>query len=200
MMAKVKRALLSTYDRTGLVDFARRLTRLGIALLSSGGTARHLREAGLKVVEVSEVTGFPEMLDGRVKTLHPKIHGGILAVRDNPTHQQQLAEQGIEPIDLVVVNLYPFREVVARPQATHLEIVENIDIGGPSLLRAAAKNYAYVGVVVDPADYPAVAQEVEEGQGELSQATRARLARKAFEHTAAYDAAIAAYFQRQFPG
>jgi phosphoribosylaminoimidazolecarboxamide formyltransferase/IMP cyclohydrolase len=199
-MARVGRALLSTWDRTGLVEFAQRLGGLGITLISSGGTARHLRAGGLRVAEVSEVTGFPEMLDGRVKTLHPKIHGGILAVRDNPQHQQALAAHGIEPIDLVVVNLYPFREVLARGDATREEIIENIDIGGPTLVRAAAKNYAYVGIVVDPADYPAVARELEENEGQLSDATRATLARKAFEHTAAYDAAIAEYFRREFGG
>jgi len=194
----VKRALVSVSDRSGLVPFAQRLSRLGVVLLSSGGTGRHLREHGLEVVEVSEVTGFPEMLDGRVKTLHPKIHGGILAVRDNPEHLQQLKAQGIEPIDLVVVNLYPFRQVLARGNASREEIIENIDIGGPALVRAAAKNYAYVGVVVDPADYSAVAEELEANDCRLSEETRAALARKAFEHTADYDAAVAAYFRSQF--
>jgi len=194
-MQHVNTALLSVSDKSGLVEFASRLVRVGVSLLSTGGTAEVLRQAGLPLQDVAEVTGFPELLDGRVKTLHPKIHAGILALRDNPTHQQQMAEHGIQPIDLVVVNLYPFQASVARG-AGRQEIVENIDIGGPALIRAAAKNSDWVGVVVDPADYDLAASEIER-QGGLSGASLARLARKAFEHTAAYDAAIATYLQEQ---
>lgn len=189
-----KRALLSVSDKTGLVDLARGLVELGWELISTGGTARTLTAAGLPVTEVAAVTGFPEILDGRVKTLHPKIHGGILA-RPTPEHLDQLQEQGIQPIDLVVVNLYPFRETIARPGVTPEEAIENIDIGGPTMVRAAAKNHERVAVVVDPASYSEVLAELRE-KGNLSTATRRRLAAAAFAHTAAYDAAIAAYFQR----
>ncbi len=189
-----KRALISVSDKTGLVDLARGLVELGWELLSTGGTARTLTTAGLPVTEVATVTGFPEILDGRVKTLHPKIHGGILA-RPTPEHLAQLQEQGIQPIDLVVVNLYPFRETIARPGVTPAEAIENIDIGGPAMVRAAAKNHERVGIVVDPASYDEVLAELRE-KGSLSPETRRRLAAAAFAHTAAYDAAIAAYFQR----
>ncbi|WP_406676861.1 bifunctional phosphoribosylaminoimidazolecarboxamide formyltransferase/IMP cyclohydrolase [Moorella sp. ACPs] len=189
-----KRALLSVSDKTGLVDLARGLVELGWELISTGGTARTLTAAGLPVTEVAAVTGFPEILDGRVKTLHPKIHGGILA-RPTPEHLEQLREQGIQPIDLVVVNLYPFRETIARPGVTPEEAIENIDIGGPAMVRAAAKNHERVAVVVDPASYSEVLAELRE-KGNLSPATRRRLAAAAFAHTAAYDAAIAAYLQR----
>jgi phosphoribosylaminoimidazolecarboxamide formyltransferase / IMP cyclohydrolase len=193
MVAPITQALLSVSDKTGLVDFARDLHGLGIRLLSTGGTARALADAGLPVTEVGAYTGFPEMLDGRVKTLHPKVHGGILARRDTPSHLAALAAHGIPTIDLVVVNLYPFRETVARPGCTLQEAVENIDIGGPTLVRAAAKNHAHVGVVVDPADYPALLGELRAGGNTLSAATRFRLAQKAFSHTAAYDGAISNY-------
>lgn len=189
-----KRALLSVSDKTGLVELARGLKELGWDLISSGGTARVLTQAGIPVTEVASVTGFPEMLDGRVKTLHPKIHGGLLAKR-TPEHLRQLQEHGIEPFDLVVVNLYPFRETIARPGATAAEAIENIDIGGPSMVRSAAKNHEAVAVVVTPASYEAVLDELR-ANGELSLATRRRLAAEAFAHTAAYDAAIAAYFRR----
>ncbi|WP_338818097.1 Bifunctional purine biosynthesis protein PurH [Moorella thermoacetica] len=189
-----KRALISVSDKTGLVELARGLVELGWELLSTGGTARTLIAAGLPVTEVAAVTGFPEILDGRVKTLHPKIHGGILA-RPTPEHLAQLQEQGIQPIDLVVVNLYPFRETIARPGVTPAEAIENIDIGGPAMVRAAAKNHERVGIVVDPASYDEVLTELRE-KGSLSPETRRRLAAAAFAHTAAYDAAIAAYFQR----
>jgi len=189
-----KRALLSVSDKTGLVELARGLKELGWDLISSGGTARALTGAGIPVTEVASVTGFPEMLDGRVKTLHPKIHGGILAKRI-PEHLRQLQEHGIEPFDLVVVNLYPFRETIARPGVTVEEAIENIDIGGPSMVRSAAKNHEAVAVVVDPASYQAVLDELR-ANGELSLATRRRLAAEAFAHTAAYDAAITAYFRR----
>jgi phosphoribosylaminoimidazolecarboxamide formyltransferase/IMP cyclohydrolase len=189
----VKQALLSVSDKTGLVDFARGLHGLGVKLLSTGGTAKALTDAGLPVVEVGTYTGSPEMLDGRVKTLHPKVHGGILARRDVPEHVAALAAHGIPTIELVVVNLYPFRETVARPGCKLDEAIENIDIGGPTLVRAAGKNYAHVGVVVDPSDYPMLLEELRSGATRLSEGTRFRLAQKAFSHTAAYDGAISNY-------
>ena len=192
-MGPVTQALLSVSDKTGLVDFARGLQGLGVKLLSTGGTAKALTAAGVSVVEVGNYTGFPEMLEGRVKTLHPKVHGGILARRDSPEHVAALAEHGIPTIDLVVVNLYPFRETVARPGCTLDEAIENIDIGGPTLVRAAAKNHAHVGVVVDPGDYPALLDELRNSTKRLSAVTRFRLAQKAFSHTAAYDGAISNY-------
>jgi phosphoribosylaminoimidazolecarboxamide formyltransferase / IMP cyclohydrolase len=191
-MGKVARALVSVSDKTGLAGFARGLARLGVALISTGGTAKALREAGLAVTDVSAVTGFPEMLDGRVKTLHPKVHGGILARWDDPAHAEQAALHGIERIDLVVVNLYPFEATVRRPGVTRAEAIEQIDIGGPAMVRSAAKNHAHAGVVVDPADYGGVLAELGHS-GALSDATRARLAQKAFAHTARYDALIAEY-------
>ncbi len=190
----VRRALLSVSDKTGLADFGRRLHGLGVDLLSTGGTARALRDAGLPVTDVADVTGFPEILGGRVKSLHPKIHGGILARRTDPDDLAELEEHGIGAIDLVVVNLYPFREAVAQEDVTDALAAENVDIGGPGMLRAAAKNFAFVGAVVDPADYHAVADELEAHGGTLGLATRRRLAADAFAHTAAYDAAIAAFF------
>jgi phosphoribosylaminoimidazolecarboxamide formyltransferase/IMP cyclohydrolase len=188
-----RRALLSVSDKTGLVEFARGLAGLGFELVASGGTAEALRKAGLEVVEVSDLTGSPEMLGGRVKTLHPRVHGGLLARRDHPGDQRDLEAQGIATIDLVVVNLYPFEATVARPGVSLPEAIEQIDIGGPSMLRSAAKNHAWVGVLVDPADYPAVLSELRGEGGRLSDATRFALARKAFARTAAYDAAIAAF-------
>jgi phosphoribosylaminoimidazolecarboxamide formyltransferase/IMP cyclohydrolase len=192
-MAKIARALISVSDKTGLVDLADGLHRLGVEILSTGGTATTLAAAGIPVVSVGEFTGFPEILDGRVKTLHPKIHGGLLARRDDPKHREQMAAQRIEPIDLVVVNLYPFEETVARPNCTLAEAIENIDIGGPSMIRSAAKNHHDVAVVVDPGDYAELLIELRSSRGELSQATRTRLARKAFQTTARYDGAIADY-------
>ena len=189
----VRRALLSVSDKTGLVEFARGLAELGIELVASGGTAEALRAAGLHVVEVSDLTGSPEMLGGRVKTLHPRVHGGLLARRDHPGDQRDLAAQGIAAIDLVVVNLYPFEATVARPGVSLADAIEQIDIGGPSMIRSAAKNHAWVGVVVDPADYAAVLSELRGSRGWLSDATRFALARKAFARTAAYDAAIHAH-------
>jgi phosphoribosylaminoimidazolecarboxamide formyltransferase/IMP cyclohydrolase len=196
-MVKIRRALLSVSDKRGLVEFARGLTALGVTLLGSGGTARVLREAGVPVTEVSEVTGFPEMLDGRVKTLHPAIHAGILARRDLPAHQRELETAGIAPIDLVCVNLYPFRETVARPGVSLAETLEQIDIGGPALVRSAAKNHPAVAVLVNPDRYPAVLAELRAGGGGLSDATRAALAAEAFRHTALYDAAIASHLGRE---
>src|SRR4051812_2746278 len=181
----VRRALISVSDKTGLAEFANALYRdFKVELISTGGTARFLRELGLPVTDVEQVTGFPEMMDGRVKTLHPKVHGGILALRDNPEHVAKMKEHGIGPIDLVVVNLYPFAATVARGAPFH-DIVENIDIGGPSMVRAAAKNFAHVGVVVDPADYEKILTELKE-KNSLSNETRFALAQKAFRHTAQY--------------
>jgi phosphoribosylaminoimidazolecarboxamide formyltransferase/IMP cyclohydrolase len=193
MNTPIARALLSVSDKTGLVEFARGLADAGVALLSTGGTAKALAAAGLDVTEIDAYTGFPEMLDGRVKTLHPKVHAGILARRDSGEHAATLAAHGIPPIDLVVVNLYPFRETIARAGCTLAEAIENIDIGGPTLVRAAAKNYAGVGVVVDPDDYDALLHELKSNAGSLTAATRFRLAQKAFSHTAAYDGAISNY-------
>ena len=192
-MGRIERALISVSDKQGIVEFCRGLGELAIELVSTGGTAALLRENKIAVRDVSELTGFPEMMDGRVKTLHPKIHGGILALRDNPEHVAKMKEHGIAPIDLVVVNLYPFEATVARG-APFEEIVENIDIGGPSMVRAAAKNHQQVGVVVDPADYPAILAELRENNRTLSPATRFGLFAKAFQHTAHYDGAIANYF------
>jgi phosphoribosylaminoimidazolecarboxamide formyltransferase / IMP cyclohydrolase len=199
MPAPVAQALLSVSDKTGLVAFARGLSARGVRLLSTGGTAKALADAGLAVTDVGSYTGFPEMLDGRVKTLHPKVHGGILARRDLPEHVAALAAHGIPTIDLVVVNLYPFRATVAKPGCTLEDAIENIDIGGPSMVRAAAKNWPHVGVVVDPADYEAVLAELEGAAGALSDATRFRLMRKAFAHTAAYDGAIANWLTARAP-
>ncbi len=193
---RIRRALLSLYDKRGLEPFARELHALGIELLSSGGTAQALAEAGIPVRPVSEETGFPEILEGRVKTLHPRIHGAILADLDRATHRADLEAQGLAPIGLVVVNLYPFAATASRADSTHEAVVEMVDIGGPAMIRAAAKNHAHVGVVVDPADYERVLQELR-AQGRLLERTRLELAAKAFAHTAAYDAAIAAYFARR---
>jgi phosphoribosylaminoimidazolecarboxamide formyltransferase/IMP cyclohydrolase len=190
-MSKLTRALISVSDKRGLVDLARALHALGVEILSTGGTAKALGDAGVPTKAISAHTGAPEILDGRVKTLHPRIHGGLLG-RPIPAHQAEMAAQGIEPIDLVVVNLYPFRETIARADATLADAVENIDIGGPAMLRSSAKNYERVTVVCDPADYQAVLGELT-AAGETARATRFRLAKKAFAHTAAYDAAIAAY-------
>ena len=189
-MAPAARALISVSDKTGIVEFARALHELGIEVLSTGGTAKRLGDAGVPVVEVSSYTGFPEMMDGRVKTLHPKVHGGLLARRD--TDSDAMREHGIEGIDLLVVNLYPFEQTVAKPDCDLATAIEHIDIGGPAMLRAAAKNHAWVTVIVDAGDYPAVLGELRAG-GAVSPATRFRLAARAFEHTARYDGAIASY-------
>ena len=188
----MKRALISVSDKTGLTELASALAALDYELVSTGGTAAQLEQAGLAVTRVPEVTGFPECLDGRVKTLHPKIHGGLLAVRDNPDHMRQLEELAIRPIDLVVINLYPFRSTIQKPGVSHETCIENIDIGGPSMLRSAAKNYRSVTVLTDPDDYEPVLAEIR-SQGDTREATRLRLARKVFAHTAAYDALIADY-------
>jgi phosphoribosylaminoimidazolecarboxamide formyltransferase/IMP cyclohydrolase len=188
---QVRRALLSVTDKSGLVEFATELTKHGVELVSTGGTAKALREAGLAVRDISELTGFPEMLDGRVKTLHPKVHGGILHIRENAQHVAAVKEYGIEPIDMVVVNLYAFEKTAARPGAKFAEVIENIDIGGPSMVRSAAKNFEDVAIVTSAADYPALAEELSANRGTLSRDTRWRLAKKAFAVTAAYDTAIA---------
>ena len=188
----IKRALLSVSDKTGLIDFARALSAAGVELLSTGGTARALREAGLEVTDVALYTGFPEMLDGRVKTLHPKVHAGILAVRDDPAHAATMEEHGLGYIDLVCVNLYPFVQTVAKPHTLE-EAIENIDIGGPAMVRSSAKNYRYVAIVTDPADYPALIEEMAGNRGALGDATRFDLAKKAFSHTAQYDGHISNY-------
>jgi len=193
-MKKIQRTLISVSDKSGLVEFAKRLSARSVELVSTGGTARLLREAGLEVRDVSGLTGFPEILGGRVKTLHPKVHGGLLAIRDNPEHQRQVQANDIQYIDMVVVNLYPFRETVAREDVTSEDAIENIDIGGPSMIRSSAKNFEDVVVVVDPSDYAAVADEIDR-TGEVSRATRLRLARRAFETTARYDAAISDFLE-----
>jgi phosphoribosylaminoimidazolecarboxamide formyltransferase/IMP cyclohydrolase len=194
---KVLRALISVSDKGGIVDFARGLQALGIEIISTGGTAKTLREGGVKVVDVSEVTGFPEMMDGRVKTLHPKIHGAILALRGKKEHMEELEKRGIKPIDLVVVNLYPFEETI-RASDDLEKAIENIDIGGPSMLRSAAKNYESVGVVVDPKKYGDILRELKENDCTLSLETRKKLAAEAFAHTARYDAMISNYLRRKF--
>jgi phosphoribosylaminoimidazolecarboxamide formyltransferase/IMP cyclohydrolase len=190
-LRRVRRALLSVTDKTGLVEFARALASHGIELVSTGGTARALREAGLGVRDISDLTGFPEMLDGRVKTLHPKVHGGILHIRENKEHMAAVREHGIEPIDMVVVNLYAFEKTAAKPGAAFSDIIENIDIGGPSMVRSAAKNFEDVAIVTSVADYALIADELAANAGSLGRATRWRLARAAFAVTAAYDAGIA---------
>jgi len=195
-MPKIQRAILSVTDKTGLADFARQLAALGVELISTGGTAKLLRDSGIPVKDISELTGFPEMLDGRVKTLHPKVHGGILHRREDPAHRAAVAEHGIKPIDMVVVNLYAFEKTAAKPGVAFEELIENIDIGGPSMIRSAAKNFQDVAVVTSPADYSAIAEEMAKSGGQLSPATKWRLAQKAFATTAAYDSAIASTLEK----
>jgi phosphoribosylaminoimidazolecarboxamide formyltransferase/IMP cyclohydrolase len=196
-MAKIQRALISVSDKTGLIPFAQLLAQAGIEIISTGGTAKALREAGLAVKDISEHTGFPEILDGRVKTLHPKVHGGLLFIRGNTTHESAAKTHGISPIDLVVVNLYPFEATVAKPDASLHDAIENIDIGGPSMLRSAAKNHDSVTVVVDPMDYAEVAKQIS-GNGNTTLELRRQLAAKVFARTAAYDAAIARHLEKEF--
>src|ERR1700733_1557013 len=188
----VRRALLSVTDKTGLVEFARALAGHGVELVSTGGTSKTLREGGLAVRDISDLTGFPEMLDGRVKTLHPKVHGGILHIRDSEEHVAAVREHGIQPIDMVVVNLYAFEKTASKPGVAFTDIVENIDIGGPSMVRSAAKNFEDVAIVTAASDYAALTDELAANHGALSRETRWRLARHAFALTAAYDSAIAA--------
>lgn len=192
---KIKRALLSVSNKDGIVELARRLHAAGVEIISTGGTMKAIKEAGIPVTYVSEVTGFPEIMDGRVKTLNPFIHGGILSVRDNEEHLAQMQEHGIKGIDLVVVNLYPFKETIAKPNVELAEAVENIDIGGPAMIRAAAKNFKFVTIVTNPARYEEVAAQVE-AQGEVGDSLRMELAQEAFAHTADYDTAIKDYLAR----
>lgn len=192
-MNHIQRAIISVTDKTGIVEFAGELNKMGVEILSTGGTAKAMSDGGVKVVEVADFTGFPEMLDGRVKTLHPKIHAGILFRRDLGSHIDQMAEHHLAPIDLVCVNLYAFESTVAKPGVTLEEAIENIDIGGPTLLRAAAKNYNSVTVVVDPSDYSKVIEEMKESGGKTSLETRFALARKVYALTHAYDGAITKY-------
>jgi phosphoribosylaminoimidazolecarboxamide formyltransferase/IMP cyclohydrolase len=194
-MTKVKRAIISVSDKSGVAAFAAELAKRGVELLSTGGTAKLLREAGLEVTDVSSYTGFPEMLDGRVKTLHPKVHGGILGIRDNPEHVAKMKEYGIEPIDMVVINLYPFEKTVADPDCAIADAIEQIDIGGPCMVRAAAKNNRFVAVVVDPADYEAVLGDMDTLDGAVSDSLRFTLATKAYTRTAEYDTAISTWLK-----
>lgn len=192
-MRRIKRALISVSDKSGVVELAKALAGLKVEILSTGGTAKVLRQNGVAITDVSDYTGFPEMLDGRVKTLHPKIHGGILGQRGNPDHVATMAKHGIEAIDMVIVNLYPFEATVAKPDCSLEEAIENIDIGGPTMIRSAAKNYRDVTVVVDPGDYDDLTAELRENGGQVSARTRFRLAKKVFQTTARYDEAISNY-------
>ena len=196
-VVKIRRALVSVSDKTGVVDFARSLAEMGVVIISTGGTSRALAEEGIDVVPIEDVTGFPEMMDGRVKTLHPKVHGAILAIKNNQDHLAAMKEHGIESIDLVCVNLYPFEKTVAKPGCKLAEAIENIDIGGPSMIRSAAKNNAFVAVVTDPAQYASVLEEIKANDGGLTEKTRAKLALAAFTRTAQYDKAISEYLARQ---
>ncbi|MDA8086407.1 MAG: hypothetical protein M0Z75_06860 [Nitrospiraceae bacterium] len=193
---RTKRALLSVSDKSGLVEFAKGLAGLGVELISTGGTAKALKDAGLQVKDIGDYTGFPEMLDGRVKTLHPKVHGGLLAKRNDPGHMKELEEHGIGLIDIVVVNLYPFERTVSKPDVKFEDAIENIDIGGPTMIRAASKNFESVTVIVDPADYAPVLEELKATGGEVSGNTRLNLAKKVFQHTSRYDALIADYLEK----
>ncbi len=205
---KIRRALISVSNKEGAAEFAKALAAMGVEILSTGGTAKALKEAGIPVKDVADFTGFPEMLDGRVKTLHPKIHGGLLARRDDPTHLAQMKQHGLEPIDLVAVNLYPFEATVAKPNCSFEEAIENIDIGGPAMLRSSAKNFEHVTVIVDPHDYKKVLEEIQAGDGSVSKETRLALAKKVFLHTARYDSVISTYLENhttvaervRFPG
>src|SRR5687767_5950134 len=192
-MRRIKRAVIRVSDKTGIIDFALTLRQFGVEIISTGGTARSLREAGLDVLDVSDITGFPEMMDGRVKTLHPRIHGGLLALRDNAEHVAAMERNGIQPIDMVVVNLYPFAETIARAGVTREEAIEQIDIGGPAMIRSAAKNARDVAVVVSPSQYGDLIDELKKNDGSLSVATRERLAQEAFQKTAQYDSTVSSY-------
>ena len=193
---KIKRALISVSDKTGVVEFAKKLNEAGVEIVSTGGTMKAIRDAGIPVMYVSDVTGFPEIMDGRVKTLNPYIHGGILAVRDNPEHVKAMQEHKITPIDMVVVNLYPFRQTIEKPNVTLEEAIENIDIGGPAMIRAAAKNFKFVTVVTNPSRYDEIAAAVTK-DGCVSGMVRMQLAQEAFRHTAAYDDCIQNYLSEQ---
>lgn len=195
-MSKISRAIISVSNKKGVVEFAKALHEMGIEILSTGGTAKSLRDAGVTVKDVSEHTGSPEMLDGRVKTLHPRIHGGLLSRRNNPKDMEEIKKHGIDTIDMVVVNLYPFEETIAKPGVAFDEAIENIDIGGPAMLRSASKNFKDVAVIVDPSDYEKVIAEMKSRDGDLSYKTRFELARNVFRHTSRYDAAIADYLTK----
>ncbi len=194
-MNKIKRALISLTDKSGIEEFAKELSLLGIELLSTGGTAAKIRDSGIEVMDVSEFTGFPEMLDGRVKTLHPKVHGGILNQRSNKEHQEQCAQYGLKNIDIIAVNLYAFEKTIADPNCSLADAIENIDIGGPTMLRASAKNFHDVTVIVDPADYALVLQEIK-ATGNTTLKTRFRLAAKVFKLTSTYDTTISAWLEK----
>jgi len=195
-MSKIQQAIISVTNKQGIAEFAQSITDWGVNILSTGGTARVIREAGVAVTDISAYTGFPEMMDGRVKTLHPMVHGGLLGLRDNPDHVKMMETHGIKPIDLVVVNLYQFEQTVAREGVTLEEAIENIDIGGPSMLRSSAKNFKYVTVIVDPEDYAPVLKEMRQSNGETTLQTRFRLAKKVFRLTHEYDGAISRYLEK----
>ncbi len=195
-MSGIQRAIISVSNKKGIVEFAKELTAFGIEILSTGGTAKALKDAGVKVKEVSEHTGSPEMLDGRVKTLHPKIHGGLLCRRDHPEDMEEVKKYSIGLIDMVVVNLYPFEETISKPNVTFDDAIENIDIGGPTMLRSASKNFKDVVVIVDPADYETVINEMKNNKGDISYKTRLKLATKVFQHTSRYDKLIAEYLNK----
>lgn len=194
-MKKIERAIISVTDKSGIVEFSRKLSEMGVEILSTGGTAKAIREGGVKVMDISEYTGFPEMMDGRVKTLHPKVHGGLLGVRSNPEHVKMMKENGIKNIDLIVVNLYQFEKTVAKEGVTLEDAIENIDIGGPAMLRSSAKNFNDVTVIVDPSDYDLVLKEMAENQGSTLLKTRFYLAKKVFNLTHKYDGAISRYLE-----
>ena len=198
-MGKIELALISVTDKNGIVPLAKAIHGFGVKILSTGGTAKAIRDGGVPVTEISDYTGFPEMMDGRVKTLHPKVHGGLLGLRDNPAHREMMEEYGIKPIDLVVVNLYQFEKTVAQEGVTLDEAIENIDIGGPAMLRSSAKNYRDVTVIVDPTDYEVVLEEMKQNGGETTLETRFRLAKKVFRLTHGYDGAITRYLDSVKP-
>jgi phosphoribosylaminoimidazolecarboxamide formyltransferase/IMP cyclohydrolase len=199
-MSKIKRAIISVSNKKGVVEFAKELNKMGVEILSTGGTAKTLREAGIPVKDVSEHTGSPEMLDGRVKTLHPRVHGGLLARRDNMKDMDELKKYGIETIDMVVVNLYPFEETISKPGVTFEEAIENIDIGGPTMLRSASKNFQDVAVIADPSDYGKIIDEMKSSDGNLTYKTRLELAKKVFARTSKYDGLIADYLYKVLEG
>jgi phosphoribosylaminoimidazolecarboxamide formyltransferase/IMP cyclohydrolase len=195
-MSKIKRAIVSVFNKKGIIEFAKEVHAMGVEILSTGGTAKALKEAGLSVKEVSEYTGFPEMLDGRVKTLHPKIHGGLLSRRSNPDDMEEIREHGINTIDMLVVNLYPFEETISKPGVSFKEAIENIDIGGPAMLRSASKNFQDVIVIVDPSDYGRIIDELKRLGGDISYEMRLELAQKVFRHTSRYDGLIADFLAK----
>jgi phosphoribosylaminoimidazolecarboxamide formyltransferase/IMP cyclohydrolase len=196
-MAKIEKVLISVSDKSNIVQFAKELALFKVQFISTGGTAKSLRESGLNIMDVSDYTGYPEMMDGRVKTLHPKIHGGLLGVRSNKEHEAQMNKHHIEKIDMVVVNLYPFEKTISKPDATFADAIENIDIGGPAMLRSSAKNYESVTVIIDPNDYEPVLSEMKNNSGYVSKETNFRLAVKVFEITSHYDKAIYEYLKKQ---